>query len=82
MLPLLSISLKTNSEYIKTLTIFSRCQLSVKWGSPPAYKILGGNKRSDESTQLNTFKKWLVIYSVAFASMLLLLEIFVLELLL
>ena len=45
-------------------------------------KILGGNKRSDESTQLNAFKKWLVIYSAAFASILLLLEIFVLELLL
>ena len=40
MLPLLSISLKVNSEYIKTLTISSRCHLSVKRGLPPAYKKL------------------------------------------
>ncbi|MFY2507351.1 amidohydrolase family protein [Vibrio pectenicida] len=34
-------SLKTNSEYIKTLTIFSRCHLSVKRGLPPAYGKTG-----------------------------------------
>ena len=41
MLPLLSISLKANSEYIKTLTVSSRCHLSVKRGLPPAYVSIG-----------------------------------------
>ena len=47
-----------------------------------SFQMLGGNKSSSKNTQLNAFKKWLVIYSAAFASLLLLLEIFVLGLVL